>query len=138
MKKLILLALVFVFAAVAQTPAQTKYKVVFDAAAPQSDAWDFLIAHVTNMKAALDKEGGVSTEVIFYGPGLAMLTKKGGAKYEAQLKALNAAGVKLSACQNAMKFYNVTSQDLFPFASEVDSAMAEIVRKQNAGWAYIK
>jgi intracellular sulfur oxidation DsrE/DsrF family protein len=31
----------------------------------------------------------------------------------------------------------VKSEDLFPFAGEVDSGIAEIIRKQEAGWAYI-
>ena len=46
-------------------------------------------------------------------------------------------GVKLTACQNAMKLMNVKTEDLFPFASQVDSAVAELTRKQEAGWAYI-
>ena len=44
---------------------------------------------------------------------------------------------KILACRNAMKMRNVKSEDLFPFAGEVDSGIAEIVRKQESGWAYI-
>jgi intracellular sulfur oxidation DsrE/DsrF family protein len=36
-----------------------------------------------------------------------------------------------------MKFLNVKTEDLFPFASQVDSGVAELVRKQKAGWQYI-
>jgi intracellular sulfur oxidation DsrE/DsrF family protein len=36
-----------------------------------------------------------------------------------------------------MRFYNVKTEDLFPFASQVDSGVAELARKQEAGWAYI-
>jgi intracellular sulfur oxidation DsrE/DsrF family protein len=36
-----------------------------------------------------------------------------------------------------MKMRNVKSEDLFSFAGEVDSGIAEIARKQEAGWAYI-
>jgi uncharacterized protein len=45
--------------------------------------------------------------------------------------------VKLSACQNAMRLMNVKTEDLFPFAAQVDSGVAELARKQEAGWAYI-
>jgi intracellular sulfur oxidation DsrE/DsrF family protein len=31
----------------------------------------------------------------------------------------------------------VKTEDLFPFASQVDSGAAELARKQEAGWAYI-
>jgi intracellular sulfur oxidation DsrE/DsrF family protein len=36
-----------------------------------------------------------------------------------------------------MKVMNVKTEDLFPFASQVDSGIAQIVRRQEAGWAYI-
>jgi intracellular sulfur oxidation DsrE/DsrF family protein len=75
-------------------------------------------------------------EVVFYGPGLSMITKSNTA-FEERLKQLTMNGVKLVACRNAMKMRNVKSEDLFPFAGEVDSGIAEMVRKQEAGWAYI-
>jgi intracellular sulfur oxidation DsrE/DsrF family protein len=32
----------------------------------------------------------------------------------------------------------VTQADLLPFVTTVDSGVAEVVRKQEAGWAYLK
>jgi intracellular sulfur oxidation DsrE/DsrF family protein len=37
-----------------------------------------------------------------------------------------------------MRALKVTTEDLFPFAAQVDSGVAELVRKQEAGYAYIK
>ena len=37
-----------------------------------------------------------------------------------------------------MKKQNVTKDQLLPFVTTVDSGVAEVVRKQEAGWAYIK
>jgi hypothetical protein len=127
--------LIAVLAALSQTPAGPKYQVVFQLTEPEGQAWDMMIAHVTNMRAALAKDG-IQTEVVFFGPGLNMLLKKNTA-YEERLKQLADAGVTLAACQNAMKFLNVKTEDLFPFASQVDSGVAELVRKQKAGWQYI-
>ena len=53
------------------------------------------------------------------------------------MKQLADSGVRLSACQNAMRLMNVKTEDLFPFAAQVDSGVAELVRKQESGWAYI-
>jgi intracellular sulfur oxidation DsrE/DsrF family protein len=131
----IALALALVFAAVSQTPSAPKHRVVFQLTEPQGPAWDMLIAHVQNMQAAFAKDGS-EIEVVFFGPGLSMLLKKNTAQ-EAQLKKLADSGVKLAACQNAMRFMNVKTEDLFPFAIEVDSGVAELARKQEAGWAYI-
>lgn len=129
------LLLVLAFAALSQTPSGPKYQVVFQLTEPEGQAWDMMIGHVTNMRAALAKDG-VQTEVVFFGPGLNMLLKKNTA-YEERLKQLADAGVTLAACQNAMKFMKVTTDDLFPFAAQVDSGVAELVRKQKAGWQYI-
>ena len=140
MKKTILsaiaLALVLVFAAVPQTPKGPKHHVVFQLTEPEGDDWNVLPLHVTNMRNAFAQDGGSQVEVVFYGPGLNMLLKKN-TKYEERLKELADAGVVLSACQNAMRFMNVKTEDLFPFAAQVDSGVAEVVRRQEAGWAYI-
>ena len=140
MKKTILLAvglvLALTFAAVSQTPSGPKHHVVFQLTEPEGDAWGLIIPHVENMREALAKDGGSEVEVVFFGPGLNMLRKTNKANEEA-LKRLADNGVKLSACQNAMKFLKLNTEDLFPFASQVDSGVAQLARRQEAGWAYI-
>jgi uncharacterized protein len=140
MKKAFLLvsALAFLgsFMASSQTPSEPKHHVIFQLSEPDGPAWQALPIHVNNTMNALSDDGGSQVEVVFYGPGLAMLTKADTA-YEAKLKELSDRGVKLLACRNAMKLRKVKSEDLFPFAGEVDSGIAEIVRKQEAGWAYV-
>jgi intracellular sulfur oxidation DsrE/DsrF family protein len=37
-----------------------------------------------------------------------------------------------------MRARKVTTQDLFPFAVEVPSGLAEVVLKQEAGYSYLK
>jgi len=140
MKKTLLfaaaLALAFVIGAVSQTPKTSKHRVVFQLDEPEGAAWDSLVKHVNNTRDALAKDGGSQVEVVFWGAGLNMLRKTNTA-YEARLKQLSDDGVTLSACRNAMRVMNVKTEDLFPFVSEVDSGIAEIVRKQESGWAYI-
>ncbi len=130
------LTLVLGLAAVSQTPAPPKHHVVFQLTEPEGPAWGTLIIHVTNMREAFEKDGGSEVEVVFFGPGLNMLRKTNTA-YEARLKKLADSGVTLAACQNAMRMMNIKTEDLFPFATQVDSGVAEVARKQEAGWAYI-
>jgi uncharacterized protein len=140
MKKTLLfvpaMALLLGYAAISQTPAAPKHHVVFQLSEPEGPAWSSLALHVNNTMKSLADDGGSQVEVVFYGPGLSMLTKSGAA-YEEPLRQLSDKGVKLLACRNAMKMRNVKTEDLFPFAGQVDSGIAEIVRKQEAGWAYI-
>ena len=140
MKKTLLLvpamALLWGYAAISQTPAGPKHHAVFQLSEPEGPAWSSLALHVNNTMKSLADDGGSQVEVVFYGPGLSMLTKSSPA-YEEPLKQLSDKGVKLVACRNAMKMRNVKTEDLFPFAGQVDSGIAEIVRKQESGWAYI-
>ncbi len=140
MKKTLLLTfgLLLLLAAIAlsQAPAGPKHHVVFQLTEPEGQPWEVLEPHVTNLRTAFAKDGGVEIEVVFYGAGLNMLRKTNTA-YEARLKQMADAGVKLSACQNAMKVMKVTTEDLFPFAGQVDSGIAQLTRRQEAGWAYV-
>ena len=142
MKKIVLslaaMALLFLSVANAQTPAPAspKHHVVFQLSEAKGPEWDSLIRHVTNLRKAFENDGGSQVEVVFYGPGLKMLLKTN-TEFEERLKKLVDEGVVLAACQNAMKAMNVKTEDLFPFASQVDSGIAELARKQEAGWAYI-
>ncbi|MGA2714250.1 MAG: DsrE family protein [Bryobacteraceae bacterium] len=116
------------------TPA--KHKVVFQLNAPAPSGWDQIFNNVINIQRAF-KEDGVQVEIVFFGNGLPMLLKTNTA-YAQRLKEAADKGVILAACQNSMRVRKVKSEDLFPFATEVDSGVAELVRKQEAGWAYIR
>jgi intracellular sulfur oxidation DsrE/DsrF family protein len=133
----IALMLGLVLAALSQTPPGPKHHAVFQMTDPKGDEWDHLLAHVINMRKAFATDGGVEIEVVFFGAGLDML-RKTNIDDAAIFADFATQGVKLAACQNSMRDRNVKTEDLFPFASQVDSGVAELVRKQEAGWAYLK
>lgn len=139
MKKLsVFAAMLLVFAgwiAFSQT-AGPKHHVVFQLDEEEGKAWGALIVHVNNTMNALADDGGSEVEVVFYGAGLLML-KKTNTAYAERLEQLSKRGVKLIACRNAMKVRNVKTEEMFPFVGQVDSGIAEMVRKQEAGWAYV-
>jgi intracellular sulfur oxidation DsrE/DsrF family protein len=122
-------------AALAQNATPAKHRVVFQMNMP-SESWNQLLGNVGNIQKAFGAEG-VQIEVVFYGKGLRALLKTN-TEYEERLKKLAADGVILGACQNTMRIQKVTSADIFPFSTEVDSGVAELVRKQEAGWIYIR
>jgi intracellular sulfur oxidation DsrE/DsrF family protein len=137
----IALTLLLGYTAISQTPptapsAGPKHHVAFQLSEGDDTAWGAVVIHVNNTMNALADDGGSEVEVVFWGPGLAMLAKTNTA-YEARLKQLADRGVKLLACRNAMKNRKVKTEDLFPFTGQVDSGIAEVVKKQEAGWAYI-
>lgn len=118
-----------------QNTAPKKHKVVFQMNMP-SDSWNQLLGNVGNIQKSFGADN-VQIEVVFYGKGLTALLKTNTA-YEERLKKLADAGVVLGACQNSMRLMKVTGDDIFPFSTQVDSGVAELVRKQEAGFIYIR
>ncbi len=141
MKKIAMMAtlalgLCFSMPGFSQTAAAVKHHAVVPLNTAEGPEWEMMLHHVENLQTALKDEGGVEVEIVFYGPGLSMLLKSD-TKHAAALKKLSDAGVKMAACQNAMKFLKVTSADLPAYAFEVNAGVAEVVRKQTAGWSFL-
>ncbi|MDP1660595.1 MAG: DsrE family protein [Phycisphaerales bacterium] len=76
-------------------------------------------------------------EVVLHGKGLGMLMGTN-TPQKSRMEALAGAGVVFAACENTMKRKNVTKEQLMTFAVTVDSGIAEVVRKQEQHWSYIK
>ena len=131
------LALALALAAIPQaTTAKAKHhRVVFEVNSGP-EAWDQVMGNIENMRKAFAPEP-VDVEVVCFGKGLELIVT---AKTPAadRLKALNDSGVKLVACQNSMRKRKVVTADLLPFAGQVDSGVAEVVRKEEDGWSYLK
>ena len=131
---LALSATTYAQAPLAQPPA--KHKVVFQMNVANEDSWNQLFGNIGNSQTAFKKDG-IQIEVVFYGKGITALLKTNAA-YEERLKKAAADGVILAACQNSMRQRKIVSADIFPFATEVDSGVAELIRKQEAGFSYIR
>ena len=130
------LALVLVQGALPQTTARAKHRVVFQMTEPEGPAWDDLTVRVNNLLANLLPDGGAQVEIVFFGRGLNML-RKTNVSYQRRFEDFVHYGVVFAACQNSMAAMKHTAADLFPFASQVRSGVVEVVRKQEAGWAYV-
>jgi uncharacterized protein len=130
------LFLVLAFPAVSQVPAFPKHRVVFQMSEPEGPAWGDLLVHINNLLANFALDGSSQVEVVFFGEGVNMARRTDAAN-EARMKTLADHGVAFLACRNSMAALKLKTADLFPFVSQVDSGVAEVVRKQEAGWSYI-
>ncbi len=99
------------------------------------DQWNGVLNNVKNVREALGEQTEVV--VIAHSHGLGLLLAKEGPIAE-RVQELAGQKVVFAACENTMKKRNVTRQDLHPASTTVDSGVAEVVRKQEAGWSYIK
>lgn len=79
---------------------------------------------------------GPRVEMVFFGPGLNML-RKTNAAYAGPAETAFRQRCHARRMPECERLMNVKTEDLFPFTAQVDSGVAELARKQEAGWAYI-
>lgn len=119
----------------AATLPNDQHRVVFEIASDDKEQWTALLNNVENLQKAFG-QSKVQTEVVVHGKALGLLTKE--SPVAERLEKIAATGVVFAACENTMKRKNVSKEQLLPFAITTDSGVAEVVRKQGEGWAYIK
>lgn len=137
MRKLKLIGfLLLLICATAELHAQAKmHRVVIAVTTPDEADWQMTIGNIRHLLLDL-KPDSVQVEVVAYGPGLLFLHKTSSAS--SQIQELEKLSVKFVACENSMKRMGVTKADLTAGVETIPSGIGEVVRKQEAGWAYIK
>ncbi len=127
----------FGFAAAMYAQKSKKHRVVIDVTMASPDAWGPVLNGIENLQKAFGPEN-VEIEAVAHEKGLQMVVKAGNPALAERMAKIAGTGVVFAACENSMRFQHVTKEDLFNFDITVDSGAAELVRKQEAGWAYIK
>ena len=113
-----------------------RHRAVLEVTVDGPEGWESVLNNVENMQKALGADA-VTIEVVGHAKGLGLLLATNEPMRE-RMRALHDRGVVFAACENTMKKRGVTKDDLLPFVTTVDSGVAEVVRKQHAGWAYLK
>jgi intracellular sulfur oxidation DsrE/DsrF family protein len=118
-----------------QASAGKPHKIVFEVVADGEEAWTAVLNNVENVRTALGADA-TKIEVVAHGKGLGLLMKD--SPVRARLEKIAGPDVVFTACENTMKRKNVAKEALSPSVTTTDSGVAEVVRKQEAGWSYVK
>lgn len=111
------------------------HRVVFELTSNHPEAWTAVLNNVENLRRAFGPDA-TKVEVVAHGNGLGFLRRMN-TILQGRMQKLADAGAVFAACENTMRRQHVTKADLLPFVTTVDSGVAEVVRKQEAGWAYV-
>jgi hypothetical protein len=133
MKKSILLTLfvaLFSFAANAQT-----HKVVIQLNTSDTLVWQGALKNISNLQTALGSSTQI--ELVAHGSGISILVD-GKTTQKAKIAELAATGVLFKACENTIRERKIDRATILPQVGTVPSGVAEVVIKQEAGWAYLK
>ena len=123
-------------AALAAAPAETaRERAIFAVSDADPQKWNLTLGNIGN---AIDGLGAASAdiELVVYGPGIAMLKKD--SPVAARLAAALKTGVRIAACQNSMRGFDLQAADLAPGVTVVPSGVVELIRRQHAGYAYVR
>jgi intracellular sulfur oxidation DsrE/DsrF family protein len=133
MKKSILLALFVAFLSFAAN-AQT-HKVVIQLNTSDTLVWHGALKNISNLQTALGSSTQI--ELVAHGSGISILVE-GKTTQKAKITELAASGVMFKACENTIRERKIDRATILPQAGTVPSGVAEVVLKQEAGWAYLK
>jgi len=122
-------------AAVAQTAAPSKSKVVFQVSDADAGKWNLALNNAKNVQQELGADK-VEIEIVAYGPGIGML--KADAPTNSRVLEATKSGIKVVACENTMTVQKLTKEDMNPVISYVPAGVVELMRLHSEGWAYIR
>lgn len=119
----------------AAAPAPTAYKAVFQVTDADPGKWHMTLNNVRNAQAELGA-ANVVIEIVVYGPGIAML--KADSDVAARITEASHAGIHALACENSMRGFKLTREQMVPQVGYVPSGAAHLIRRQAEGYAYIR
>ena len=133
MKKSILLTLFVAFLSFSAN-AQT-HKVVMQLNTSDTLVWHGALKNISNLQTALGSSTQI--ELVAHGAGISILVD-GKTTQKAKIAELAASGVLFKACENTIRERKIDRATILPQVGTVPSGVAEVVLKQEAGWAYLK
>lgn len=117
------------------SPAQ-KHRLIIQVTDNDPARWNMIL---NNTKNAQDDVGGadmIELEIVAYGPGINML--KADSPVGARIADLAKSGVKFAACENTMKGFKLSRDEMLATIVYVPAGVTELMKKQEEGWAYIR
>ncbi len=116
--------------------AAVKHRVVFHVNVADEERWQEVLTNVENVQKAFGADQ-VEIEVVAHGAGIGLVERRNAALRD-RIATIEKTGPVFAACTNTMKKKNLTAADLTAGVKIVDSGVAELIRRQEAGWTYIK
>jgi intracellular sulfur oxidation DsrE/DsrF family protein len=133
MKKILLSKLILAF--VSLSASAQSHKVVVQLNTSDTLVWQGALKNISNLQTALGSSTQI--ELVAHGSGISILVD-GKTTQKTKIAELAATGVLFKACENTIRERKIDRTTILPQVGTVPSGVAEVVLKQEAGWAYLK
>ncbi|MFN4144813.1 MAG: DsrE family protein [Runella sp.] len=110
------------------------HRMVFQLSTPDTAAYRAVIRQLNNV---LNHWNNAQIEVVIHNKGIGFM-RKDQSIFEQDIQALKDRGVVFAVCENTLKQQNLKKEQILQQAIFVPVGLAEIVTKQEEGWAYLK
>jgi intracellular sulfur oxidation DsrE/DsrF family protein len=110
------------------------HRIVFQLTTPDTAAYRALTRQLNNVLAHWPS---AELEVVAHNKGIGMLLKDK-TNVQPEITALQAKGIHFWACENTLKQQNLDKSQIVSESGFVPVGIAQIVTRQEEGWAYIK
>jgi intracellular sulfur oxidation DsrE/DsrF family protein len=116
-------------------PARGKHRVVFQVSESDPKRWTLTLSNIRNVQQEFG-ERNVTIALVAFGPGIDMLKfeSETGNRVQEAMKS----GVAVAACTNTMDSAGLTPDDMLPGVTYVKAGVADIILRQEQGYAYIR
>jgi hypothetical protein len=114
--------------------AQQQPKVVMHLQSADTLVYRSVVGQINNLKKEFPD---IMIEVVCNGPGMGFLLNEN-ARYANRIEKMKYKDVELVGCEYSMAQRNIKREAMVPFAKTVPHGIAEIIRKQQDNWMYVK
>ncbi|NOR39602.1 MAG: hypothetical protein GQ537_00145 [Gammaproteobacteria bacterium] len=136
--KRILIALCLSLAAFTATAAeQVKYHLLIQVSEDSIDKMNSALNTARNVQHIFGPEN-IEVEIVVYGAGVKTLKYYAPIPIADKIKEVTTEGVRLVACEIAMRTHKLRPSDMNEEVRYVPSGVVELVEKQTQGWSYIR
>ena len=136
--KRILIAFCLSFAAFSATAAeQVKYHLLIQVSEDSIDKMNSALNTARNVQHVFGPEN-IEIEIVVYGAGVKTLKYYAPIPIADKIKEVTTEGVRLVACEIAMRTHKMRPSDMIEEVRYVPSGVVELVEKQTQGWSYIR
>ncbi len=127
--------LVIAISLLVTTGVSAQHRIIMQLSSNDTLVWKGLVNNLKHLKAGW--ADSVVIEVVAHGPGIDFLVK-GKTTQQEKIRKFKEMGIQFIACENTMTERKVARESIIAEAGFVKMGIGEIVRKQEAGWSYIK
>lgn len=112
-----------------------KTQVVLQVSDDDPKKWNLVLNNAKNIQKDLGAKN-VDIAIVAFGPGIGIF--KVDSEVATRVREAKADGMMLSACENTMAAQKLKKEDMNPAVGYVPSGVVDIIKKEKAGYAYLR